>query len=510
MLFRRGGRMAMERQRSEVENGIGDSPGEMGGHPRFRVLSEEKIKRIHEATVEILETIGVKVHGQEALDMMADAGCTVECDVVKIPRRLLEDAIASAPKKITIYNREGEEALRLGGPSVYTNTGYTPLEFFDIETGERRDYTLDDFRLVSRVADALPNVDIVGQPGVVRPTEENPLEVINHLEFEAMLTNTSKPIYTLVATGEILNDCFDLAEAVAVANGAKSLREKPFVLAMLNAVSPLVYHGETIDKLFASVDRGIPVICGPMPLAGGTSPVTLAGTIALSNAESLAGLVMSQVRRKGAPYVMITFASTIDMKTLDVATGPEGTLLIAGCIEMGHYYGIPISGGWVGGSERGILDGEAGWEQMLGGLTHMLAGGNAGVGVGAGSSLEACVMADEMLGMLKVMMKGVPVDDETLAVDVIREVGPGGGTFLEHQHTFRHFREHWQPTLLSRMRYEDWVAGGRKSTFDHVKERLQKILRTHQPKPIPEQARKAIDDIIRRVRARIPVGKATS
>ncbi|MEE9248103.1 MAG: trimethylamine methyltransferase family protein [Dehalococcoidia bacterium] len=477
-------------------------------HPRLRVLSDEKIEMIHEATVEILETIGIKVQRREALDMMTDAGCPVEGDVVRIPRQLVEDAIASAPKKITIYNREGEEALFLGSREVYTNTGYTPLEFFDIETGERRDYTLEDFRLVSRVADALPNVDVIGQPGVVRPTPENPLKVINHLEFEAMLTNTSKPLYILVATAEILNDCLDMAEAVAVANGAESLREKPFVLPMLNVVSPLVFHGDTIDKLFLSVNRGIPVICGPMPLAGGTSPVTLAGTIALSNAESLAGLVMSQVRRKGAPYVMITFASIIDMKTVDVATGPEGTLLIVGCLEMGHYYGIPISGGWVGGSEWGILDGEAGWEQMLGGLAFMLTEGNAGVGVGAGSSLEACVMTDEMIGMLKSMMKGVPVDDETLALEVIREIGPGGGTFLGHQHTFSHFREHWQPTFLSRMSYEDWVAGGSKSTNDRVKERLREIMRTHQPKPIPRQARKAIEEIIQRARARVPTAEA--
>ncbi len=487
-----------------------ESYSEMGDAPSFRLLSDEKLERIHEATVEILETIGVRMLREEAIEMMADAGCPVEGDIVKIPRRLVEDTIATAPKKITIYNREGEEALYLGSSKVYTNTGYTPLEFFDIETGERRDYTLDDFRLVSRVADALPNVDIICQPGVVRPTEGDPLEVINHLEFEAMLTNTSKPLYTLVATGEILSDCLDMAEAVAVANGAKSLRDKPFVLPVLNAVSPLIYHAETIDKLLVSVDRGIPVICGPMPLAGGTSPVTLAGTIALSNAESLAGLVTSQVRRKGAPYVMITFATTLDMKILEATTGPEGTLLIAGCIEMGHYYGIPISGGWVGGSERGILDGEAGWEQMLGGLTYMLTGGNVGVTVGAGSSLEASVMADEMMGMLKAMMKGVPVNDETLALDVIREIGPGGGTFLKHQHTFRHFREHWQPTFMSRMRYEDWVAGGSKSTEERVRERLQEIMRTHQPKPIPEQARKTIDEIIQRARARAPARPAMS
>ena len=208
--------------------GIDRHLGDMGDHPRYRVLSDEKLHRLHEASVEILETIGVQVHSQEIKEMMDDAGCKVDGDVVKVPQLLLENSIDSAPKRFTVYNRDGEEALYFGTPEVYTSTGYTFLEFFDVDTGERRDYTLDDIRLVSQVTDALPNVDMTGQPGVCRPTEENPLGVINQLEMEAMLTNTSKPLQVLVASGEILTDCLDMAEAIAVANGAKSLAEKPF------------------------------------------------------------------------------------------------------------------------------------------------------------------------------------------------------------------------------------------------------------------------------------------
>ena len=476
--------------------------GDLGDHPRLRVLNDTKLKRLHQATLEVLETIGIKMTRPETRAMMAAAGCTVDGQIVKMPPQLVEDAIAAAPKQITIYNREGEEALHLGGPAVYTMTGYTDLDFFDVETGERRPYSLDDFRLAAHVADALPNVDAVGQPGVVRPTAENPLAVINHLEVEAMLAHTSKPLHLLVASAEILNDCFEMAEAVAVANGARCLAEKPFVMPMLNPISPLMYADETIDKLLLTVDWGLPVICGPMPMAGGTSPATLAGTIVQNTAESLAGLVISQVRRRGAPYVMITFAVTLDMQTGDYASGPETALLNLGILELGHYYGLPICGSWIGSGYRGVLDAETGWKQMLGGLGGLLAAGNAGMGVGLGPSAEACVLADELVGMLKVMMQGVPVDDETLALDVIRQIGPGGGMFLDSDHTLRHFREYWQPGLMNRKSYAEWAAAGRPTIQDLAREKVRHILRTHRPKPIPAAAQQKIAAIIARARAR--------
>lgn len=482
--------------------GIDHHLGDLGDHPRLRVLNDDKLERLHRATLEVLETVGVKITRPAVLAMMAAAGCTVDGQIVKIPPQLVEDAIAAAPKKITVFNRDGEEALHLGGSAVYTMTGYTDLDFFDVETGERRPYTLDDIRLAAHVADALTNVDAVGQPGVVRPTAENPLEVVNHLEVEAMLTHTTKPLHLLVASADILNDCFEMAEAVAVANGACRLAEKPFVMPMLNPISPLVYADDTIDKLLLTVDWGLPVICGPMPMAGGTSPVTLAGTIVQNTAESLAGLVISQVRRRGAPYVMITFAVTLDMSTGDFASGPETALLNLGILELGHYYGLPICGSWMGGGYRGEVDAETGCIQMLNGLGAMLAAGNAGVGVGLGPSAEACVLADEMVGMLKVMMQGVPVNDETLALDAIREVGPGGGVFLDHDHTLRHFREHWQPGIMKRMRYEDWTASGRPSIRDRAREKVQHILSTHRPKPIAAAAQQKIAAIIARARAR--------
>ena len=333
--------------------------------------------------------------------------------------------------------------------------------------------------------------------------------MINHLEFEIMMTYSSKPLHALVADAVILKDCLEMAEAVAVANGAKSLSEKPFVMAFLNCISPLIYNDDTIEKLLLSVDMGIPFICGPAPLAGGTSPVTMAGTIVQNNAERLAGLVIAQVRKKGAPVVMSGTGAVLDMMSGESVYSPQRVLMAAGALELGHYYGVPVQSGSVQGNSgqcaKGILDAEMGWQQMLSGMNVALLRGNAGASVGAGQSLETCVLADEIVGILKAtVMQGIKVDDDSLAVDAICEIGPGGGTFLGHPHTYMHFGEQWRPGLIPWQRHREWVETGSKTTMDHIKERVDHILSTHQPKPLPEAVKPKIAEIIDRARARVP------
>ncbi|MEE9199775.1 MAG: trimethylamine methyltransferase family protein, partial [Dehalococcoidia bacterium] len=167
--------------------------------PRFRLLTDEKLHRIHEASLEVLEDVGVRIATEAARELLADAGCKViDEDIVKIPRRVVEDAIDSAPKRVVIYDREGNETLILQGNNTHFGMGVTGLNFLDPETGERRDATITDMGLVCRVADALPNIDFVSTPLVTRATPEYPQEVVNQREFEAMVSNTTKPLFVLV------------------------------------------------------------------------------------------------------------------------------------------------------------------------------------------------------------------------------------------------------------------------------------------------------------------------
>ncbi|MEE9248104.1 MAG: trimethylamine methyltransferase family protein [Dehalococcoidia bacterium] len=476
--------------------------GELGDAPCFRLLSGEKLQRIHEASLEVLEDVGVRFTTEAARKLLADAGCTVaDEDIVKIPRRVVEDAINSAPERVVIYDREGEEALTLEGRNTHFGLGITGIHFRDLESGERRGPRIEDVALACRVADALPNLDFIATPLVLEATREMPRKVVKQIEFEAMLSNTTKPLMLLVDYVPILRDVLEMTAAVA--GGTDALRERPFVLPYFNSVSPLTYNTDTLDNLLLLAEWGIPVICSPAPMAGATGPVTLAGTVTTSNAEALAGLVVSQLKRPGAPFIVGSEAAILDMRTANIAFGaPEQNTLVMAAVEMAHYYGLPVAGLGCASDSMGV-DQQAALEQMLGAYSSILAGVHLVPFIGfleAGLtfSLEAAVMGDEIVGMVKRIMRGMPVDDESLAPDTIRAVGPGGN-FLETEHTFRHYkREQWQPTLLCRTTFDSWVQGGSKLMGERVKEKLEDIIQSHRVKPLPEEVKAQMSAIIER------------
>ncbi|MEE9324088.1 MAG: trimethylamine methyltransferase family protein, partial [Dehalococcoidia bacterium] len=439
---------------------------------------------------------------QAVRQLLAEAGCTVSGDdIVRIPRGVVEDAIDSAPKRIVIYDREGEEALFLQGKNTHFGLGVTAIYFCDTGNGERRDATLEDMGLVCRVGDALPHLDFIATPLVIKTTPEMPQEVVNQYEFEAMVSNTTKPLIVLTKDATSLGDILDMAAAVA--GGAETLQKRPFVIPVLSVVSPLVYNVETLEKLLLSVDRGIPVRCSSSPMAGATAPVTLAGMLVTCNVESLGGLVISQLRRRGAPFITGNTPAIMDMRTVNIAySAPEASILSMAVLEMGHYYGLPVWGGGCFCSSMGA-DQQAALEQMMGAYSCILAGAHlvpyvGGIEAGLNFSLEAAVMGDEAIGMVRRIMRGVPVDDETLAMDTIESVGPGGN-FLSTEHTFRHYKkEQWQPTLLCRTTFASWVEGGRKLMGERVKEKLGEIIESHQVKPLRDDVKAQISDIIDR------------
>ncbi|MEE9261969.1 MAG: trimethylamine methyltransferase family protein, partial [Dehalococcoidia bacterium] len=467
--------------------------------------SDEKLERIHEASLQVLEAVGVRITTEAARQLLADAGCQVTDDIVKIPRRVVEDAIESAPKRIVIYDREGKESLYLEGKNTYFGLAGTALYFRDVESGERRDARVEDIALACRVGDALPNIDFILTPMVTKATSEIPQGLVNQREFEAMVSNTTKPFMVLVENATTLRDILDIAAAVA--GGAEALRLRPFVWPLLSVVSPLVYNVDTMEKLLLAVDRGAPVRVGSAPMAGGTGPVTLAGTVVLLIAETLSGLVISQLRRRGAPFIMGNSPTILDMKTVKQCGVPEWSILSTAVVEMAHYYGLPVQNGCFYDSMD--ADQQSAVEHMMSVYSSILAGTHLALYVGLlegglAFSPEAAVLGDEVIGMVRRMMRGLSIDDDALAVDTIRSVGHGG-SFLTTEHTFRHYkREQWQPTLLCRTTFASWVEGGSKPMGEQVKEKLAKIIRSHQVKPLPDEVKAQISDIIERRKQSLP------
>ena len=466
---------------------------------RLRVLEEDEIKEIHLATLEVLEKTGVRVNCEEGLEILGDAGCRISGDIVRIQQHLVEEAIASAPESFMLYDRNGENPFRVGGWRVYYGTGVTNLNFRDIGTGESRYSRVQDIRDAARICDFLPGYEWIMPLG---SAQDVPQGAASLMEFEAAVTNTTKPIVFITNGLKELKDVVEMASAIA--GGLDTLVEKPFIVSYPEPASPLFHVKEAVEKLLYSAELGLPVVYTPCPMSGGTAPVTMAGLLATANAECLSGLVMAQLKRKGVPFVIGGVLTIMDMTRGRVSYGaPEMSLLLSAYADMARYYRLP-TWGTAGCSDSKLPDEQAAIESTFSCLVNGLAGLNlvhdpGFLDSGLTGSLEMLVMTDEIIGMVKRLLRGVRVDDETIAGDVIRRVGPAGH-FLSEEHTVRHFlREHWRPSLMNRTSYEEWRSEGGKSMGERAKERALGILAEHVPQPLPADTMEAINGIRDRV-----------
>jgi trimethylamine--corrinoid protein Co-methyltransferase len=295
--------------------------------------------------------------------------------------------------------------------------------------------------------------------------------------------------------------------AAVIAGGRKALRERPFFTTGINPGSPFTYGYEVVGKLLVMAEAGLPIIFNPMPMAGGTTPATLASTIVVALVEGLAGSTLAQLKNPGVPVITGGVLTTMDMRTTVCTYGaPELTLLMAGITEMCRYYGVP-SYGTAGCSNSKVVDPQAAIESTNSILGSALAGSNlihdiGLIDTGMTVSLEAFVMGDEIISMVRRIVGGLVVDEETLAFDVMKKIGPGGH-FLEELHTLHHFREHHQSKLIDRHNYDDWVLAGAKTMNERMTEKVHWILRNHHPEPLAEDVLGELDRMLERAVARL-------
>jgi len=472
--------------------------------PSFRVLSDLQRQRIHEAAAGLLADPGVRITTREARTLLLDGGATLHGEeVVRIPASLVENALASAPRTFALHGRDGSPRAFLGEGRAYFGTGVTALAYEDPATGKVDDFTLEDFAALARLTDALPNLDFIASPGVVRAGPALPQAIVNQREFMALVTGTTKPIMPLVEDATALADIFEMAAIVA--GGREALRERPFLVPYLNSVTPLMFNSETLDKLLLTADWGLPVVCQAAPTLGATGPVTIAGTAVLCAAETLAGLVMAQLRRPGTPYVAGSMPMAMDMRTGDVTGGgAPGLLVYLAGVEMARYWGLPQVGSG-GSADSKIADEQGAREAGVAIVQDVLEGVDLSFDVGSlemglTTSAIQVVMADEVIEVARGMLRGVPTDDESLALDVIRDVGIGGH-FLATRHTARHQRELWMPTLTSWESRRSWEEQGSRSMRERARDRAVELIASHRPPDLPEATLAAMAAVIDRRRA---------
>lgn len=471
--------------------------------PRLSVLSEAQRRRIHEATLTIMENTGQRVPGEEAQALLRAAGCRVERgDIVHVPADLVEWALSVAPKRLALWDRRGNELPLVIGGSTYFAPGTGSISFLDLESGERRPFRKRDVGDFARLIDALPHIAVQMPRGVVTDEEEVGRGRGGRVhECEAVLANSTKPVMYLA---DSLGEARDITEmAASLAGGVEALRRRPTVIWFGEALSPLKHKESDVQKILWLAEQNLPCRYGPLAMAGASMPMTLAGVLAQSNAETLMGLVLSQVKRAGAPYLMGSVLGVVDMKTGSIAfSTPETQLLGIGFVQLAHGYGLPVYNHAANVAAQ-VPDQQAVLEAYMRIFVQTVVGTNLVSGVGhldsgIAAAFETLVIADELIAASEHFAAGLPVDDESLAIEAIDRVGTEGN-FAADEHTYRHYKEVlWFPGLLDHHGYESWLQLGGTTLGDRARARARHILETHEPEPVPAAGRAVLDAALAR------------
>ena len=441
------------------------------------MVKERQAKAIHGAVLRILWEVGTTVDDQPTRALLLDHGCReTDAGRIRYPAELVERAIESAPQKITLYDRNGQLTVDTSDQVPHFCPGHNCVQVLDFETGEHRPCTLADVERVAKISERLPNIDALaslGYPGDV-PVEDEAV-----ITVKALAENSRKPI---VFTGH------DEIEAEAIwchlaeiAGGWDNLAAKPYGLDLIGPTSPLKLGSETCRRLRFAAERSLPVVCYPAIFPGMACPITLAGAVAQSSAESLAGLVISQLTRPGAPVMAGSSILPMDMRRADLAYGsPEYALGGLGCTDYLNHIGLPS---WTGAGCSDAHDlnlqaaAEAGSNMTVAAMAGtsfihnlgFLSGGRTG-------SIEMLVLCDELAGMASKFAAGIVVEEDTIALEVIKRAA-AENAFLSDPHTYaRYETEMWIPELFERSDVSIWLDSGSTPIRQRIKDRINDLL----------------------------------
>jgi len=457
-----------------IQNGL------VGGS--FKPLTEESIDRIHQAAMEVFEGVGFEVNSAAALGFFKRAGAWVDDEkhLVRLSQKRVMELIKMAPSEIRLCGQDEKHDIFLGGQRVYTGTGGTALYIYDPNTGQKQLATLDDLKRIARLVDQLDNIHLFMLPTY---PSELPVEQVDVNRFFAALDNTTKHVMGGVYTLDGVKQVIRMAEIIA--GSGEKLRQRPLISMITLGISPLKMDKQYGDLVVTIAQAGIPLVYPAEPLCGATSPVTLAGNLVIQTVDSLIGVLLAQIINPGTPVIFGSVASSTDFRDLKYLAGPvEMGLLNAAGAQIAQFYQLPFyaTGGM---TDSKVLDAQSGYESALTNLLCALAGANfihdaAGLMEFALTTCyEKYVIDNEILGMVMRAVKGITVNDDTLALDLIKQVGPGGN-FVTAKHTRQFMRgEHYQPLLSDRDRREEWEARGGKTTWERAAQKVKELLANH-------------------------------
>ena len=473
--------------------------------PRLNFLADSQVEQIHEAALTILSETGIQFNNEAAVTYFRQAGARIEENRVYLRRDLIEHCLDTAPTQYTLKARNPKNSVTIGGNQCAVMPGGGPAYVRDL-AGVRRPGTLADVENFARLSAMSPEVHVIARKAV--EAQDVPV-ALRHLEcWRAGLILADKPIQSGFVGGQA--EAEDALQMLALAFGEEAAIDgTPVAHCSVNANSPLLYDAPMLESLLAFARYGQPILISPFVMAGVTGPTTLAGTLAQHNAEVLAGIALTQLIRPGTPVLYGTASSNVDMRNANPAIGsPESALSIAVCTQLARYYNLPCRGGGAL-TDSPLPDAQSNYERMFTLLMSILSGVNflmQGVGILESYltiSYEQFVIDLELLAMIRHLMEPFEISAETLALDTIKAVGPGGH-YLEAPHTIRHYRQaHFLPQISLRQPYEQWEAEGAKDAVQRANERCREMLAGYIQPPLDIAKADALHNFVEKRRSQL-------
>ena len=471
---------------------MGTNYEELNFRPKLQVINERQIAQIHAATLEVLERTGVQITQPKALEILSGAGARVEGNRVRIPSWMVEDAIRKAPSRLVLGKQTGERTVFLEDGKSYFGPSLDCIDYMDPKTHERCRFTSQHVMATAALCDSLPGYDWCMTIGMAADVKA---DIADRVVARNTLTHCKKPYVFCCKDTNSVQDIYEMA--LLLCGGKENFEKAPCLVHYSEPISPLVYYDLAIEKVMFSAENNIPIINFPAPQSSGSAPATFAGTVVQAGAESLSGLVLAQLVKPGASFIYGAFATIMDMKTTVFSYGAVELSLMTGALaQMAQHYGLPFFG-TAGATDSKFCDAQAGAEAALqcfssatigSGLVHDC---SSWMDHGSLVSPEYMVLVHDIVDSVKHYMNGIPVSEETLAVDLIDRIGPGGN-YIQEAHTMKYFKDVKYSRLFDRSIMAKWEGAGSKQ----LEERLQTLtleLMEKQAEPLPAEIEKELD-----------------
>jgi trimethylamine--corrinoid protein Co-methyltransferase len=460
--------------------------------PKLQVINADQIGQLHAATLDVLERTGVKITHARALEILAGAGARVQGDRVKIPGLLVEEAIRQAPSRIVLGSRTGKRTVFLERDKSFFGPSLDCVDYLDPHTHVRSRFVSENVKVTAALCDALPNFQWCMTIGMAADV---PADIADRVIARNVMQFCEKPLVFCCKDADSVRDIYEMA--LLLCGGKENFEQAPYVVQYTEPISPLVYFDPAVDKMIFCAEKRIPLINFPAPQCCGSSPATFAGAIVQASAESLSGLVLHQLVNPGAPFIYGAFATIMDMRSTIFSYGAiEMSLMTAALAQMAQHYRLPFFG-TAGSTDAKFCDAQAGAEAAW----QCLAAAAVGSGLvhdcscwldhGSVASPEFMVLVHDIVDNIRHFMEGIEVSEQSMALDLIHKVGPGGH-YLQQAHTMQNFKKIKYSDIFDRTVMAQWEAAGSKRFEQRLQQSTLAKMR-HSPAPLAAEQIRELD-----------------